>query len=623
LRKLRFNWRAIAGFGLVVLVVLGGVAYRRYGQDLLRPGWGDLRQDFDVVSLHADVDVQPGEGSMTSGLSLALRANREGARVFHLVSRHILENRDYLDAQLVPDDPGMTVRELALQRQWRAWRVVLEEPVAVGEELVVRLEIQTTVDNRYPQERLWQGIVAKGVYGMEWLPYIPGVLDAAKWMEPEDITARISIPTDFVLVSNPYHAAYHCHGPGVYDITAVYQANGGLLFAGPWAFSERFEVADAGGIVVETHTYTEDRAADYRRWAAETLPVYHELFGTARWLSERDTMVIVEFPREHGGGVRYDGLIGMVEELTPGLSHAVALDLLAYHELGHSWDLMHRIEGDWQYDYEALTQYKVFLLLEKLSGWQRAMEYLEEREAAYWEAAAGRRVPAIATADLQHDDPLRQPLFYDRGVWIWHGLRFLMGEDAFRKLLTDVYQGEEIDYREFADMVERLSGGPTRTFLDQSIHERGLVELAATGLESTRQGQEGYATSFDLVSMGAVMPPRVEVELVGDEGATQVEIVQVQRGVVTHELLTPFRVTGIRLDPRHWFLADTPSPEEVASALRWRNTWESLGCLRGYPVPLVIGLLLLGLAAIVGLVVRRDSFRDNIQRWGRRRDRVG
>ena len=613
------RWSAAVAI-VITLVLIAAIGLHYGGVDLepllvstgfRKPHRTDLSHDFDFNHFHYDVRVEPQSNRLACDGTLSLTAKIDNARVLYLLPMHF--DRDYISCDLTDLSPSASVEMIDVRPYLSycghgilVWRIELDEGLPQGEEVALTFKVTETVTNRYPGKRLWYGIVPRGVYRVEWFPWVPGEMDWwGNWPYSSRVTATIEVPEDFVLVHAERYMEYEpMDRPGVYEVTAVRHMWGNQLYAGPYV-SRTFEFPvpnRSDTLKIHAYAFSEESLKEYGRWAGQALAFYQRAFGMPRWFRyhpQRNSIVMLEIPKEHGGGFSHEGLVGIREGVEgPGLSRG--REGLMYHELGHQWSVVMNINGPWRLNYESLTMYKEFLVFAGVYGQERALHNLNELKDRYLQAAAEYKVPAIAQVSEDRDDPVTTPVAYYKGCWLWHSLRFMLGDDDFFDLLRQLYEiRRSLTHEEFQQMIVERSSEEVALFVDQYLQSEGLPKLAYTDLSSNPEEDSltnhTFRTRFSLLSLGDVHPPRIEVELTGEEGQSLRKRFDIGQGRTEVTLVTDFRVVAVALDPDQWLLATTPAESEIAAFLRWEPITRVINqVLAGMLMPtFLLGLLLL------------------------------
>ncbi len=264
------------------------------------------------------------------------------------------------------------------------------------------------------------------------------------------------------------------------------------------------------------------------------------------------------------------------------------------HEMAHAWwgntVGSHGTGSAWCG--ESLAQLGGLITIETLEGPEALREYLAfSREGFHPLACAsgyftivrnGMDVP-LSRVVIGGSNGAGDVLVDSKGMWVYHMLRQVVGDEVFFGVLRDVIADEKHGSISMDDMRRRfVKAAPERdlkTFFAQWLDREGAPVLDfdwyarrdRLGLVlRIEQLQEGKPFVFDL---------DVEVELA--DGERVVEHVEVREAEHTFELRTPSRPAGVRLDPAGKLLlwrpeygprpgdktADPQAPEEVLEAV--------------------------------------------------------
>lgn len=161
--------------------------------------------------------------------------------------------------------------------------------------------------------------------------------------------------------------------------------------------------------------------------------------------------------------------------------HTNAVNLVA-HELAHQWfgDLVTCV--DWAHAWlnEAFATYFQALYLEKTRGvdtmrWDiqaRADEYFDEDETEY------RRT--IVDDDYVFPDDVFDYHLYEKGASMIHELRFIMGDEAFFRGVSQylkAFSYSNADSHDLRKQLEKSSGLQLEEFFEQALYRTGYPEL--------------------------------------------------------------------------------------------------------------------------------------------------
>jgi aminopeptidase N len=224
-------------------------------------------------------------------------------------------------------------------------------------------------------------------------------------------------------------------------------------------------------------------------------------------------------------------------------------DALHHHELSHEWWGNLVTNADWKdmWLHEGFGSYMQVLWMEDTQGVERAREYLRGMlgNMGNREPMAPREVTSARGIYTGHD-------IYNKGAWVLHTLRWLMGDEAFfRSLRRMAYPDSGLartsDGRatrfaatvDFQSIAEAEYGQPLGWFFDLYTHQAPLPHLRQT--ESGDSLRLQWETGLD-----APFPLPVEVAI-----GTEMRRVEMPQG--TAGVRIP-RGARVQIDPRGWLL---------------------------------------------------------------------
>ena len=230
------------------------------------------------------------------------------------------------------------------------------------------------------------------------------------------------------------------------------------------------------------------------------------------------------------------------------------------HEIAHQWFGNAVTESDWDDVWlsEAFATYFTLLFIEHQYGrdeFLRGLASSRERVLAFDKTQPDYRVVHDNLADMAK---VTTGQTYQKGAWILHMLRGMVGDDAFWRGIRSYYQAHMNGHATTADFrgeMERASGRDLRPFFDQWLTRGGLVRLegdwqhdASAGTVTIRLTQTDRARLF-------AMPIQVAIYQAGNPVPT---MATVEVSGPTHEfrLAASARPERIVLDPNQFVLMD-------------------------------------------------------------------
>ena len=235
------------------------------------------------------------------------------------------------------------------------------------------------------------------------------------------------------------------------------------------------------------------------------------------------------------------------------------------HEIAHQWFGNAVTEADWDDVWlsEGFATYFTLLFIEHQYGrdeFLRGLASSRERVLAFDKEQPDYRVVHDNLSDMTK---VTTGQTYQKGAWILHMLRGVVGDAAFWTGIRRYYQAHLNGHATTADFrgaMERASGRDLGPFFDQWLTRGGLVRLtgdwhydAGAGMVTIRLTQTDRARLF-------AMPIQVAIYEAGKAVPT---ISTVEVSGPTHEfrLATPARPERVVLDPHQFVLMEAQFAE--------------------------------------------------------------
>jgi len=315
----------------------------------------------------------------------------------------------------------------------------------------------------------------------------------------------------------------------------------------------RFAVAHLGrveGVPVQTWVYPQDRDPgffDFAR-AGRSLEFFSHRVGPYAYEKLANVQSTTRY-----GGMENAGNIFYGERAVTG---ARRVEGTVVHEVAHQWFGDAVTESDWNHAWlsEGFATYFAHLFDEWAYGRERLVAgMVRDREAV---ARFRDANPDLRVVDRRV--PIRQvlsPYTYQKGGWVLHMLRRMVGDAVFRTGVSAYYaryrNGNALS-EDFARVMEEVSGRNLSRFFRQWLYEPGHPSLAVTWRYDAAaqaidlavdQTQDGPAFAFDL-----------DVGVVGANGARRVATVSVAERRQTFTVPAAAEPASLELDPDAWLL---------------------------------------------------------------------
>jgi aminopeptidase N len=287
-------------------------------------------------------------------------------------------------------------------------------------------------------------------------------------------TMHITVPTDeTVIASGKASAPEREPGKVTYSYEFDKPSFPGTVIAGKYVVQPATAIgADIALYLKPGH---EDLAAPYGDTAAKILSYFSDEFGPL----PSSHLAIVEIADDTLGGYTTPGVVALASRA---LTSQVNYKLLA-HELSHLWwrCMVSPATADDAFLDEGLAEYSKAMYVQE-SGGDAAFEDLM-RETAIG-ALTHEDVAPIAQAGQLHEfTPEYQSIVFDKGAMVFHMLRWLIGDAAFRDTLRTVarqYAWKSISTDQFQRVAETASKQELTYFFAQWVSSTGVPQFKRT-----------------------------------------------------------------------------------------------------------------------------------------------
>jgi aminopeptidase N len=234
------------------------------------------------------------------------------------------------------------------------------------------------------------------------------------------------------------------------------------------------------------------------------------------------------------------------------------------HEVAHQWFGNAVTEYDWDDVWlsEGFATYFTLLFIEHAYGrdeFLRGLESSRQRVIAF-----DRKFPdyRIVHDNLDDMSKVTTEQIYQKGAWVLHMLRGLVGDPAFWTGIRSYYRAHKDGHASTADFraeMERASGRDLGPFFEQWLTRGGLVRLDGTWqYRPDTQTVVVRLAQRDTTRLFSV-PLQVAVHA---EGSATPTIATVQLDQATHEFeIASPRPTRVVLDPQHLVLMEAEFAE--------------------------------------------------------------
>ena len=312
------------------------------------------------------------------------------------------------------------------------------------------------------------------------------------------------------------------------------------------------------GKAIQTWVYAQDRDAGFHDFAVTTRDVL-EFYSNKVGPFSYEKLANVQ-SNSVSGGMEAASAIFYSEGSVTG-DRSVRWRNVVIHEIAHQWFGNAVTESDWDDVWlsEGFATYFTLLYIEHAYGRDEFLSGLESSRQRILEFDKQRPDYRVVHDNLSDMSQVTTGQIYQKGSWILHMLRGIMGDEAFWAGIRSYYRAHQDGHATTADFrqeMERASGRDLRVFFDQWLTRGGLVRLdgdwtysAAAKSIAIRLTQRDRARLF-------AMPLQVGVYTAGSTTPT---ITTVQLSDASHEfqIAAGQRTDRVVLDPNHVVLMES------------------------------------------------------------------
>lgn len=321
------------------------------------------------------------------------------------------------------------------------------------------------------------------------------------------------------------------------------------------------------GKAIQTWVYTQDRDAGFHDFAVPTrdaLAFYAARVGPFSY----EKLANVQ-SNSVSGGMEAASAIFYSEGSVTG-DRSVRWRNVVIHEIAHQWFGNAVTEYDWDDVWlsEGFATYFTLLFIEHQYGRDEFLAGLESSRQRILAFDKDHPDYRIVHDDLDDMSKVTTGQIYQKGAWVLHMLRGIVGDEAFWAGIRSYYRAHRDGHATTADFrgeMERASGRDLRAFFDQWLLRGGMVRLdgqwrydAKTATVGIRLAQRDVARTFS-------MP--LQIGIYTEDGATPT-VTTVEIADASHEFRLPAaqRPSRVVLDPNYVVLMEATFVQAPSTA---------------------------------------------------------
>ena len=320
-------------------------------------------------------------------------------------------------------------------------------------------------------------------------------------------------------------------------------------------WSDWYVTAGNDSLPLDYYVYPEDLIASYTDFAdmPDVIAFFATIYGEYPFMDEKYGHA--EFP--WGGAMEHQTLTSYGENLITGTNY---YHWIMVHELAHQWwgDLVTCETWADIWLNEGFAVYSDALWIEYDEGWTAFQNRMEEFKDTYfwWDGYEGR-------FPIYDPDYMWGGTVYQKGAWILHMLRYVMGEDDFWDFFPEQrsrYAFDAANTAELQETFEDVSGMDLDWFFDEWVYMAGWPEyewgwdFEIIGIDSSRV-YLSISQVQELINQTPIFDMPIEIGITTTTG-TETHVIDNSEQFQHFS----FNVVGIPLDvnfdPDNWILKE-------------------------------------------------------------------
>lgn len=230
------------------------------------------------------------------------------------------------------------------------------------------------------------------------------------------------------------------------------------------------------------------------------------------------------------------------------------------HEIAHQWFGNAVTEYDWDDVWlsEGFATYFTLLFIEHAYGYDAFLAGLTDSKKSVNDFYAKNPGYRIVHDNLQDMNQVTSLQTYQKGSWILHMLRGVVGTDNFWKGIQTYYNKHMNGSATTADFIktmEETSGMDLKNFFEQWLYKPGTLQYNGSWQYNNKK-KEVRITLEQVQTDGSLFKMPVQVAIYSSTGKPVVKTLQVSEKRNEFILSVDSEPDNIELDPNHWVLME-------------------------------------------------------------------
>ncbi len=389
----------------------------------------------------------------------------------------------------------------------------------------------------------------------------------------DSVRLDITVPENLVAASNGLLAGIDSSAAGVltYQWITRYPISTYLVSLAVSDYLQFQDIYESGGrqMPLSYFVYPElyQKALQDFAVTRDMLVFFSTVFGEYPFIEEKYGMAVFGW----GGAMEHQTLTSYGAGLVRGDNR---YDYINAHELAHQWfgDLITMRYWSHIWLNEGFASYAEALWYENLAGEQGYHDYMRSQYRSYFPGS-------LFITDTTNTSALFSGTVYDKGSWVLHMLRGVLGDTVFFDCLRDYATNADLIYgnattEDFQAVCERISGRDLAWFFDQWVYREGRPDYSWNWHV---YGSGPYSTELNILqntSVPFIMP--IEIRLQGPAMDVGFRVWNDQH-LQKYTFKTKTKPTDLIFDPGNWILKYTSEilQDQVLASQNYPNPFNT------------------------------------------------
>lgn len=306
-------------------------------------------------------------------------------------------------------------------------------------------------------------------------------------------------------------------------------------------------IEETHNIPVSTWVYPQTKEQGFYDFATANniLNFFIEKFGEYPY----EKLANVQSKTQFGGMENAGNIFYFEKSVTGGRKH----EGLIAHEIVHQWFGNSASEIDWPHLWlsEGFATYFADLYILETKGEDAFQQRIKNERETVLNFYKKIQTPVI---DVENSNlmGLLNANSYEKGAWVLHMLRKKLRDETFWKGIRAYYEKFKLNNastNDFKNVMAEVSGENLDSFFTQWLQKSGHPILKTSWLY--------YQNKLRILidqTQETVFEFPIDIELIYNDGTSEVKTIQVSKLPVPYEILTSGEVKEINFDPNAWLL---------------------------------------------------------------------